>query len=200
MSKYYKILTILFSFALFLASSQVYAASFDQSQTSLTSDSSSATNIAYSTAQNTNTNAYTTTSNLQNPQQSINSPSAININTYPQETSVNVNYPRNTEQSIPSVPFSGNQGFTIKERGNKGSLTYGREEYSKITQKDLGITAPDMSFLGKNLIRAPEDKPKRETDEGYFPGPSYNADDIAKHYLKRKEENVSYIYDQNTYR
>ena len=128
MLKHYKALTILFFFALFLVSSQVYAASFDQSQTSLTLDSSSTAKTAYSSAANTNTNAYTTTQNLQNPQQSINAPSAVRLDTYPQETSVNVNYPRNMQQSIPSVPFSENQGFSVKERGNKGSLTYGSQD------------------------------------------------------------------------
>lgn len=191
MVKYYCDLTILFFFTFLLTPQAIAAVSFDTSQTSLTSDSGKLSNSAYSNTQNTKSNTYTGTSNTQNYQQKINTPS---VSYSPQEAFVNDYYPGNTQGNIAPIAFSNDQDINTKGFVDKRIQTPGSREYDKMTQKDLDMKVPDMSFLGKNLIRAPEDKPKRKKED-YYPGPSYSNDDVAEHYGKRKEEDVVFTYE-----
>lgn len=196
MVKYHSGLIILLFFALLLTPYALGAASFDTSQTSLSSDSKKISNTAYSNTQNTKSNAYTVTSNTQNYQQKTNTPS---VSYPPQEAVINAYSPKNTQGSIPPITFLNDQDVNTKGFVDKGIQTPGSRAYDTMTQKDLDMKVPDMSFLGKNLIRAPEDKPKRKKED-YYPGPSYSNDDVAEHYGRRKEEDVVFTYEPEAYR
>ncbi|MDD5195615.1 MAG: hypothetical protein PHQ96_08100, partial [Candidatus Omnitrophica bacterium] len=177
-------------------------------------------------SQNSNSNTYSSSSTQQNYQQKTTSPST-NYNVYTKGAGANTNYvpvitdnyhPKRNQAASALSPQEENvanaypadfeeMSIPNQASGAKAADIKSLRPYSKATQpgggltaKELTIKASDMSFLEKNLIKTPEDKPEGKGREGHFPGPAYGKEDVAEHYKERKEDDTAYIYDPKTYK